>query len=716
MSCITVGGERQLPNMDQADKAGASGKGPALFGASLFGAFQLTAPDGREIPISNKRARAMIAMLCLAPDEPIDRDHLSKLLWPGRFEAQARASLRQCLLDLGKLLAAADCDLLNISRSRISLNSDAVETDVAILEKTLAQQQYVEATNQLRSIGAKPLLDQIYFGDEFRDWLDSRRRQTEQRLQTAVSEAFSILEKRDNLTNHADLFNAWRVRAPETKAINERKQGKARIAVLPFKSIANPDDHGFFADGVVDELITSLGQVPQLLVAGRTSSFQFKNSNKTPSEIAGALNVSHLLEGSVHRQGEQVRVAVGLVDANSGFESWTYSYDGSLDDMFAARTEVVQAVTNGLSDALKLKEHETKPRKLTSNREAYGLYLQGRALTIRAIGDGVLPTAIELLEKALEIDPEFAECWTALAEAEINMTVYTPCLDRLERCEKAAGYAKKALRLSPQQAHARIVLAFYAWTQNDIVGALDLAFEAYRLEPNNPDVLNRVGSFLLYCGRSRDALPYIEASIDQDPVNGRSYAILSGVHLNLGNIDAAIDAGQRMVDLGFPSMWLAAAIAVSGDNDAAVEAHQLTKKLMNTVIFPPAGSAPLDPDAMDAYWLMAAKGLWSGEDQDRKNYCMVLEMLHATLHDPYDTTITIPAIWMGQAQMVFKTLGQQITTANFFSFMSLWTDAEPINQVRLHPDFMDFAERIGMIAAWEKYGWPDLLPRPSTMT
>lgn len=681
---------------------------------ALFGPFQLVAQDGAEILISNRRARALLAMLCLARDEPIDRNHLSKLLWPGRFEAQARASLRQCLSNLGKVLAAADCDLLDISRSRISLKAGAVRTDLSDLNDCLTAGNYFEATERLDSIGAKPLLDQMNFGEAFDDWLSVHRHQAEQRLHSAITAALSVLEKRESLSEHARLSNAWSVRSPPTKTIADRKQGKARIAVLPFKSIADPDDHGFFADGVVDELITSLGQLPQLLVAGRTSSFQFKDSDKTPSQIASTLNVSHLLEGSIHRQGEQVRVAVSLVDADSGFEAWAYSFDGSLDDMFAARAEVVQAVTSGLSDALKLREHEPPLRKLTNNREAYGLYLQGRALTIRAIGDGVLPTAIELLEKALEIDPEFAECWTALAEAEINMTVYTPCLDRLERCEKAAGYAEKALRLSPQQAHARIVLAFYAWTQNDIVGALDLAFEAYRLEPNNPDVLNRIGSFLLYCGRSRDALPYIEASIDQDPVNGRNYAILSGVYLNLGNVDAAIDAGQRMVDLGFPSLWLAAAIAVSGDNDAAVEAYQLTKKLMNTVIYPPAGSAPMDPDAMDAYWLMAAKGLWSGEVQDRKNYCMVLEMLHATLHDPCDSTIVLPAIWMGEAQMVFKTLGKQITPANFFAFMSLWTDAEPINQVRLHPDFMDFAQRIGMVAAWEKYGWPDQLPKPST--
>jgi len=701
--------------MEHRQKEGLAQRTKPVLRASLFGGFQLFALDGSEIAISNRRACAILAMLCLAPDETLNRNYLSKLLWPGRFEAQARASLRQCLLDIGKLFRSMNCDLLDINRSRISLKTDAIRTDLSEVTKLLTEQNFHEATELLTTFGAKPLLDQLEFGEEFKNWLEVHRLQAEQRLETAITAALLLLEERNNLSDHARLLNAWSVRSAVAQTIFDRKKGKVRIAVLPFQSRAEPNDQGFFADGIVDELITTLGQIPQLLVAGRTSSFQFKNSDKTPSDIGNALNVSYLLEGSVHRQEEQVRVAVSLVDADRGFESWAHSYEGNLDDMFTARAEVVQEVVDGLSQAFKLQDHEPKTRTLTNNREAYGLYLQGRALTIRAIGEGVLPSAIELLEKALVLDPEFAECWTALAEAEINVTVYSPCLGRIERSEKAAEYAKKALNLSPQQAHARIVLAIHKWTQKDIVGALDLAFEAYRLEPNNPDVLNRVGSFLLYCGRSRDALPYIEASIDQDPVNGRNYAILCVVHLNLGNINAAMDAGQRMVDLGFPSLWFAAAIAASGDNDGAVEAYQLTKKLMNTVIFPPAGSAPMEPEAMDAYWLMAAKGLWSGEEQDRKNYCMVLEMLHATLHDPCDSTIVFPAIWMGEAQMVFKTLGKQITPANFFGFMLLWADIEPVRQVRLHSDFMDFAERIGMVAAWEKYGWPDLLPKPSAM-
>jgi len=349
---------------------------------------------------------------------------------------------------------------------------------------------------------------------------------------------------------------------------------------------------------------------------------------------------------------------------------------------------------------------------MTDNKEAYGLYLQGRSLTRRAIGDGVLETAITLLEQALALEPEFAECWTALAEAHVYTAVYTPCLDKLEQVERMAECAKKAIEFSPEQGHAYAMLGLYQWTKNNAVGALDLAFKAYQLEPENPAVVMRLGSFLLYCGRTAEALPYIEAAVDQDPVDGRNYGMLCVAHLNLGNIDAAIRAGQRMADLGQPSLHLAAATAASGNHDLAVEQYQKTRLLMNSVIFPPAGTAPMSPEAMDAYWLLAARGIHSGQEEDRQQYCQMLEMLHATFPDPCDPTIVWPAIWMGYAPMVFKTLGKQITPPNMVGLMSLWADVEPIRQTRMHPDFMDFAMRIGLVAAWEKYGWPDVLPQP----
>ena len=682
--------------------------------ASLFGSFQLLAANGEEIIISNRRARALLAMLYLVPDRPIERDHLSRLLWPGRFEAQARASLRQCLLDLNRLLVEVGCDLLEVSRSRISLITTSVDSDLNYLETALDNGNFAQATASLSTIGSKPILDQLAFGTDFQNWLTERRQAVEQRLQKRVSDILAGLKTSGKLRDHNALLDAWMVRHPTaSRAIMaDRQSGRTRIAVLPFASQDSQGDQEYFADGIVDELITTLGQVPQFLVAGRTSSFQFRNTELSLPEIADLLHVSHLIEGSVRRQNTDVRMNVRLIDGQTGFESWSYSYDATEDDIFSSREQLARLITKELGAALKLEIAEPDVRRMTDNKEAYGLYLQGRALTRRAIGDGVLPTAIKLLEQALELEPHFAECWTALAEAHVYTAVYTPCEDKLGEVQRMAECANKAIELSPKQGHAHAMLGLYRWTQNDAVGALDLAFKAYQLEPENPAVVVRLGSFLLYCGRTSEALPYIEAAIDQDPVDGRSYGMLCVAHLNLGQIDDAISAGQRMADLGQPSLHLAAATAASGNHTLAVEQYQKTRLLMNSVIFPPAGATPLTPEAMDAYWLLAAKGIHSGHKQDRQQYCQMLEMLHASLPDPCDPTIVWPAIWMGYAPMVFKTLGKQITPPNMVGLMSLWADIEPIRQTRLHPDFMDFAKRIGLVAAWEKYGWPDLLPEP----
>lgn len=190
------------------------------------------------------------------------------------------------------------------------------------------------------------------------------------------------------------------------------------------------------------------------------------------------------------------------------------------------------------------------------------------------------------------------------------------------------------------------------------------------------------------------------------------FAMLSVAHLNLGNIDDALAAGQRMVNLGMPSMWLAVVTVGAGNHELAVEQYWQTRLLMNTVIFPPAGTQPLTGEALDGYWRVAAKGVCSGRPADRAAYCAMLDHLHATLPDPGDTSIVAPAIWMGYAGMVFKTLGTRITPANVYCLMSLWADIEPIRQTRLHPEFLAFAKRIGLVAAWEKYGWPDLLAPP----
>jgi TolB-like protein len=696
------------------NRLGTLRSGPGGARASLFGTFHLTAADGSEIPFSSRRARALLAMLCVARDEAIEREQASKLLWPGRFETHARASLRQCLLDLGKLLESLGPDILQVTRSSIGLNSAAIATDLGDLEGALADGQLAEAAQMLTTIDIAPLLDQLDFGEAFGAWLAQRRLQTEHRLQAAVDSALLAAQKRGDLAGHAALAKAWALRCPAPlQATVARTDTKTRIAVLPFQALNTKDGEDYFADGIVDELITTLGQVPQLLVAGRTSSFHFRASELASPAIAAALGVAHLIEGSVQRQGEKVRIFVRLIDGASGFESWGQRYDGSLDDIFALQETVAQAVTAALAENLGIAMQPPLVRGLTHSKKAYDLYLQGRALHARLWGDGVLARAAELIEQAVALDPNFAEAWVLLGDVHQRMGIYLAGTDQAQASAIMADCVRKAMAIKPDLGMAHGLLALNQLTRNNFVGALDLAYKGYEVEPHNPAVAVRLGGLLLFCGLTRQGMRYVNEAVDQDPADGRNYMMRSAGHLNLGKIDAAIADGQRCVDLGFPSMWLGVAHAAAGHHDLAVDAYQQTRHLIAKSIPPPSGMTPMSPEMIDAYWLIAAKGVCSGRADDREAYCRTLDFLHTTMVDKEHTAITLPAVLMGHTDLFFKTIGTRITLGNVAGLMSIWADIDPIRKVWQHPEFIPFAQRIGMAAVWDKYGWPDLLPPPS---
>ena len=337
---------------------------------ALFGRFRLWTSDGSEVVISNRRARALLAMLSLAKGEAIDRDFLSKLLWPGRFEAHAKASLRQCLLDLGKLLLPCGTEIIVVSRGSVALRPDSLSTDLDTLEDALAGKKYASVMAQLSVIGTEPILDQMDFGDAFNQWRARYSANAEIRLHAAVETAVVAMERKGDENGRTQLHSVWSARhpgVPEVAAYVAR-EGKARIAVLPFQSVGTREGQGYFADGIVDELITALGQMPQLLVAGRTSSFHFRDSALALPKIADALRVSHLLEGSVQRQGERVRIQVHLIDGASGFEIWGQRYDGTLDDVFALQENVAQAITAAIGSALGIAMQTPKIQGMTQSK------------------------------------------------------------------------------------------------------------------------------------------------------------------------------------------------------------------------------------------------------------------------------------------------------------------------------------------------------------
>ena len=671
--------------------------------ATLFGELRLATSTGVPITLNNRRAGLILAIVCLQPERSIDRSALAKLLWPDRFEAQAKASLRQCLLDLRRALEEHGVNGLTATRSAVSLAPDSVLCDRSVIEAAL-ESDPAQAVEALITIGNRPLLQGASLNPEFDAWLAAQREHCDTRLKAAISKALSVA---DEATERA-LVEAARARFPTLRSATPAPS-RLTLALLPFSQVDEQEGNLYLADAVVDELSSRLSRTEGLAIVGRTSVAAVTQKPATLPEMAQELGATHLIEGDVRRRAEAIEVRMALIDGNSGTQLWSHTMTGSIEDFLQSRTAIGANVIAAMCSALGLKPASAPTRPMTGNREAYALYLQGHSIAQRLTAN-VLPKGIDLLEQALEIDPRFAECWTALADAHIMTAATTPTLERAEHTEKGAQCARKALDLDPGQAHAYSVLGVTEWCRFNPARALDLAYEAYARDPNDADVASRLGSTLLYLGKSQEGLPFAQAAVDLDPINGRNYVMLASAYLNVGDYEKALNAGQSAVDLGGPRLWLAISQFVMGDYEAAVTSHYANRFFLGTTIMRPPGMPPMDDAARDAYFDLAARGLFNGKLEDRAAYSQLVAGLHATMPDPHDTSIVLPAIWMGQAELVMKIYSERIHPANIYGLMNLWIDADPYSQTRKHPDFMAFADKIGMTEAWNRYGWPDLLP------
>jgi TolB-like protein/Tfp pilus assembly protein PilF len=299
--------------------------------------------------------------------------------------------------------------------------------------------------------------------------------------------------------------------------------------------MSSDPEQEYFSDGISEELLNLLAQIPELRVISRSSAFSFKGSELDTPTIAEQLHVDHILEGSVRKADNNVRITAQLIDARSDAHLWSATYDRALGDIFAIQTEIAIAVVDALK--VELLGHTTPPRQV--DPEAFALYLQAMYLGNRGKAD-TYQKGLELLKRALAISPEYAKAWRGLATNYINQ-VGIGIRDVDEGYALASEAASQALALDPDDALAHDTLGWIAMTYDRDLAAAARHFEkALSLERTNLTVILDSGELLLKLGRLDEAILLWEYVSVRDPVNPTSHSNLGTAYVWAGRFDEAI--------------------------------------------------------------------------------------------------------------------------------------------------------------------------------
>ena len=287
------------------------------------------------------------------------------------------------------------------------------------------------------------------------------------------------------------------------------------IAVLPFADMSSGKDQEYFADGLSEELLNLLAKIPDLRVAARTSAFKFKGEKIDVKDVAQKLNVAHMLEGSVRKSGNKVRITAQLIKAADGYHLWSETYDRTLDDIFVVQDEIAGEVVQALK--LTLLGTTSVTRSGPVDPEAYNLALQGRFFFDRRSRKDV-ERAVEYFRRSLERDPDYAPAWAGLSEAYARQADngFVPAADGYRRAREAA---EKALALDPQLADAHLAMGWIHISYDWDWAAADASFrKALDLEPGNAQALRYASSQALTLGRWNEAIDLANKAIERDPL------------------------------------------------------------------------------------------------------------------------------------------------------------------------------------------------------
>ena len=347
------------------------------------------------------------------------------------------------------------------------------------------------------------------------------------------------------------------------------------VAVLPFVNMSSDPEQEYFSDGLSEELLNRLAQNSRLQVAARTSSFQFKGQNQDIGEIGRQLKVDNVLEGSVRKSGNRLRITAQLIRVDSGFHLWSETFEREMDDVFAIQDDIAMAISTALEAELG-GGSTTTDEQLTDNMEAYQAYLKGRYLLNKRGPDNLLK-AHEQFEKATRLDPGFSKAWADMAFNYSLLPAYSADITSQQAWKIVRAAANKALELDPKNAQAYVALA-RGDIEDDLQTIHDFYEKAYELAPRNPDVVNLYGDFMQFIGDFKAAKRVEQEAIDLDPLAAVHHTDMANLLYMLKRNEEGLIYGRTSASLEPGSAYrvdpLISGLILTGQYD---EAEQLIK-------------------------------------------------------------------------------------------------------------------------------------------
>ena len=461
---------------------------------------------------------------------------------------------------------------------------------------------------------------------------------------------------------------------------------RVSLAVLPFVNMSSDPEQEYFSDGLSEELMNKLSQVKKLRVAARTSCFAFKGQNTDVKIVGEKLGVAHVLEGSVRKAGNRLRITAQLIDCADGSHLWSNTFDRELDDVFAIQENVARTVAQALGVTLGIGETVRAPGG-TSNLEAYDLYLRARALNA-TLAPPDLKRSLDVYRKALALDPEFALAWAGLAGAIPQSFIFYPETINALRPEMEAAFAR-ASKLAPDLPEINVGRAYLSWVNYDWAGA-EKCLAGW--DGHTGDPLGIFSYLLGVLGRLQDAVKHQTLVCQADP-------LAIGVSFNLqflldyaGHFEEAEAEYERSKDLA--------------GNRATIEWRAVTRLMARRDARFEQRFADIIADGQS--WMAFDPQLLKVLDEPEE----ALKIIRAALDEPdYQDGARMGAIahWAehyGDRDLAFKALRRGFVEMHGLTVIEIWCPV--FSELRRDPRFKDLVRDIGLVDHWRKTGnWGD---------